>query len=132
MNRYYQDLLAKELVENRQMAFVSGARQVGKTTLSQQIAQQFEVSNYLNWDNIEHRQLILGDNKMLVEYLGLNQLRTVFPLLILDEIHKFSQWKQFLKGLFDQFSGKIAILVTGSARMDIFRKERWSLAICVP
>jgi len=127
MDRYYQAFLATELVEHRQMAFVSGARQVGKTTLSQQIAQQFKISNYLNWDNIEHRQLILGDNKMLVEHFGLNQLKTASPLLILDEIHKYSQWKQFLKGLFDQFSGQIAILVTGSARMDIFRKGGDSL-----
>jgi len=115
MDRYYHTLLNNELVENRQMAFVSGARPVGKTTLAKQISQLFQSALYLNWDDTEHRQLILGETKDLVETLGLNQLQTSPPLLILDEIHKYSQWKTFLKGLFDRFEGKLAILVTGSA-----------------
>ncbi len=106
------------------MVFVSGARQVGKTTLAKQIAQNFSVAIYLNWDDIEHRQIILGD---LVDLLGLNQLNTGLPLLILDELHKFADWKSFLKGLFDRFEGRLAILVTGSARMDVFRKGGDSL-----
>jgi len=124
MDRHYHRFLASSLIEHRQMVFVSGARQVGKTTLAKQIAQKFSAATYLNWDDLEHRQIILGN---LVEILGLNQLNNDLPLLILDEIHKFPDWKYFLKGLFDRFEGKLAILVTGSARMDVFRKGGDSL-----
>ena len=127
MDRYYHTVLANELAENRQMAFVSGARQVGKTTLAKQIGQLFQSTFYLNWDDIEHRQLILAETKVLVEALGLNQLQTRPPLLILDEIHKYRNWKTFLKGLFDRFEGQLAILVTGSARLDVFKKGGDSL-----
>jgi hypothetical protein len=109
------------------MAFVSGARQVGKTTLAKQMSQHFQATLYLNWDDTEHRLLILGETSALVEALGLNQLKTHSPLLILDEIHKYSHWKSFLKGLFDRFEGQLAILVTGSARMDIYKKGGDSL-----
>ncbi len=113
MDRHYHRFLASSLIEHRQMAFVSGARQVGKTTLAQQIGQNFSAAIYLNWDDLEH--------------LDLNRLNSDVPLLILDEIHKFADWKSFLKGLFDRFEGKLAILVTGSARMDVFRKGGDSL-----
>jgi len=127
MDRYYHAILANELVEHRQMAFVSGARQVGKTTLAKQISQYFQPTVYLNWDAIEHRQIILGETATLVDMLGLNQLSAHSPLLILDEIHKYSQWKLFLKGLFDRFEGQLAILITGSARLDVFKKGGDSL-----
>jgi len=127
MERYYHAILAHELAEHRQMAFVSGARQVGKTTLAKQISQHFQSTLYLNWDDTQHRQLILAETAALVEALGLNQLKTHSPLLVLDEIHKYSHWKSFLKGLFDRFERQLAILVTGSARMDIFKKGGDSL-----
>ncbi len=118
MDRYYYTIIARELVEHRQMAFISGARQVGKTTLAKQISQNFQTTLYLNWDDTSHRLLILGETAGLIEALGLNQLKTTVPLLVLDEIHKYSKWKSFLKGLFDRFEGRVAILVTGSARLD--------------
>jgi len=83
--------------------------------------------NYLNWDDIEHRQILLGETKTLVDMLGLNQLSAHTPLLILDEIHKYAHWKLFLKGLFDRFEGQLAILITGSARLDVFKKGGDSL-----
>lgn len=121
MERYYHAILAHELTEHRQMAFVSGARQVGKTTLAKQISQHFQPTLYLNWDDLEHRQIILAKTASLIDQLGLNQLSTHTPLLVLDEIHKYPHWKQFLKGLFDRFAGQLAILITGSARLDIFK-----------
>ena len=127
MDRYYHTILANELTKHRQMAFVSGARQVGKTTLAKQISQHFQHAVYLNWDDIEHRQIILGETATLVEILGLNRLSAHTPLLILDEIHKYSHWKLFLKGLFDRFEKQLAILITGSARLDVFKKGGDSL-----
>lgn len=76
---------------NKKMVFVSGPRQCGKTTLAQKILAESsagEVCAYLNWDFGEDRE---------------NILREQFParagLLVLDEIHKYSRWRQMVKGL---------------------------------
>jgi predicted AAA+ superfamily ATPase len=45
-NRFYDSLISDHLANNRQMAFISGPRQVGKTTSCQAHA-----SNYINWDH---------------------------------------------------------------------------------
>lgn len=42
-------------------------------------------------------------------------------MLVLDEVHKFKDWRQYLKGIFDLFGITKKILVTGSARLDYYR-----------
>ncbi len=110
--RYLQSQISKDLVEK--MAFVGGPRQVGKTTLSRQIIKQ--KNSYLNWDNVEHRSSIIK-----------NQLPTHLNELIFDEIHKFANWRGFMKGLYDTYGEQIKIIVTGSARLDHFKKGGDSL-----
>jgi len=36
--------------------------------------------------------------------------------VIFDEIHKYRHWKNYLKGVYDQFGGEYRFLVTGSGR----------------
>lgn len=59
IRRFYEKIIQNHIDEYSQMIFISGSRQVGKTT----IAKTFQTSekSYLNWDNIIHRQIILGD-----------------------------------------------------------------------
>ena len=52
--RLYTDIVVRHLAEDRQMVFISGPRQVGKTTLCAGLS-----TRYLNWDNGEHRLVIL-------------------------------------------------------------------------
>jgi len=118
--------LSKELFENRQMIFVSGPRQVGKTTLANQLLQN-TTGSYFNWDNSDHRQTLLSGMEAIAEKAKLNQLVSEKPLIVFDELHKFRDWKNWLKGFFDTYENKVNILVTGSARMDIFRKGGDSL-----
>ena len=61
-DRIYDSLLAEHLAHNRQMAFVSGPRQVGKTTTCRNHA-----DTYANWDNIDDRELILSGPANVVE-----------------------------------------------------------------
>lgn len=100
------------------MVFISGPRQVGKTTLSKQIGHQFfpGTYHYLNWDNRQDRKHIIS---------GI--LPAGNSLLIFDEIHKYRNWKNYLKGEYDKYSDKFKILVTGSAKLDIYRKGGDSL-----
>ena len=100
------------------MVFVSGSRQVGKTTLARQIGQNYFTDKYayLNWDNRQDRKAILS-----------SAFSPDAKLFIFDELHKYKSWKNYLKGEYDKRKDSINILVTGSARLDIYRKGGDSL-----
>jgi hypothetical protein len=106
--RYLQTQVLEDLT--RKMVFVGGPRQVGKTTFARSLTPKH---TYLNWDVDGQRTKIL--DKELGEA----------PLLILDELHKFHRWRNYLKGLYDAQgldpSSRRKILVTGSARLDYYR-----------
>lgn len=105
------------------MAFVSGPRQSGKTTASKQISDFYDVSRYFNWDEKKFR---LSWKQNPIQALGeynLNQKN----LVILDEVHKNKLWKNDLKGLYDLKKDDYSLIVTGSARLDAFRKSGDSL-----
>ena len=120
--RIYDTLLAEHLAKHRQMALVSGPRQVGKTTTCQGHAQ-----TYANWDNIDDRERILAGPTRLVDQFELNRLSETTPVVLFDELHKYPRWKQFLKGFFDTYSDRVKIIVTGSSRMDVYRRGGDSL-----
>jgi predicted AAA+ superfamily ATPase len=115
-------MLAEHLKQHRQMVFLSGPRQVGKTTSVRLIA-----NHYLNWDVEADRRLLLGQPAALVTHLGLDRLSESGVLLALDELHKFPRWKGFLKGLFDRWSPQLKMIVTGSSRLDVYRRSGDSL-----
>ena len=111
MNRYIAETIQQDLA--RKMVFVAGPRQVGKTTLAKSLCRESDL--YLNWDIPVERDLIL---------------RRKLPssgLLVFDEIHKFRGWRDYLKGLFDERGKALQILVTGSAKLDIYRFKGDSL-----
>ncbi len=120
--RIYDTLLAEHLAKHRQMAFVSGPRQVGKTTTCRNHA-----DTYANWDNVDDREQILAGPARLVERLELNRLSKTTPAALFDELHKYPRWKQFLKGFFDTYADQVRIIVTGSSRMDVYRRGGDSL-----
>ena len=107
------------------MAFVTGPRQVGKTTLVKQFAatEGRGPSIYLNYDIADDRRRILK-NDIAVAPLLHNMPR---PSVIFDEIHKMRLFKRWLKGFFDQYGKIVDIIVTGSGRLDLFQKGGDSL-----
>lgn len=120
--RIYDSLLAEHLANNRQMAFVTGPRQVGKTTTCRDHADA-----YVDWDNIDDREQILAGPAKLAERLELNRLSKTIPVALFDELHKYPRWKQFLKGFFDTFADRVRIIITGSSRLDVYRRGGDSL-----
>ena len=120
--RIHDSILAEHLADHRQMAFVSGPRQVGKTTTCRQRADAC-----LNWDDVDDRELILAGPRSLIATLGLDRLTGTAPVVLFDELHKFPRWKQFLKGFFDTHADRVRIVVTGSARLDVYRRGGDSL-----
>jgi predicted AAA+ superfamily ATPase len=120
--RLYDTLLAEHLIKQRQMAFVSGPRQVGKTTTC-----RIHGDTYINWDNIDDREAILAGPTKLIDQFQLDRLSRTLPIVIFDELHKYPRWKQFLKGFFDTYADQLRIMVTGSSRMDVYRRGGDSL-----
>ena len=112
------------MTEFHKMAFVSGPRQVGKTTLAQQYQRRFGQSVYLNWDSLPHQRTILTD-PAFVEKENRDPTRPF--LVVLDEIHKYARWKNYLKGLYDQYHEEFRFLVTGSGQLELFKKGGDSL-----
>jgi uncharacterized protein len=122
MKRIYNRIIAEHFKENRQMAFLSGPRQVGKTTLSKAVS-----SDYLTWDNQKDRaNILLGPNNIATQ-LDIDTLMKAHKIVTFDELHKYSKWKTFIKGFFDSYGDKLKCCVTGSARLNIFKKGGDSL-----
>jgi uncharacterized protein len=107
--RYVSSLIAEDL--NSKMVFLGGPRQVGKTTVARALAENCRNPVYLNWDSRPHRQTIMR-----------RQWVPESDLIILDEIHKYSKWKSLVKGMWDTRRPQERILITGSSRLDIFRR----------
>src|SRR5262245_43774055 len=122
--RRYTALLREHFRKHRQIALLAGPRQVGKTTVCRTVDAD---ARYLNWDDTGCRRLILPGPKALAEALGLARLRAERPLVVFDELHKHRKWKQFLKGFFDGHADRVRIAVTGSARLDVYRRGGDSL-----
>jgi len=102
---------------DRKMVFLVGPRQAGKTWLAKDVLSEYEAGVYLNYDQVVDRKIIHNQ-----AWLPSTQL------LVLDELHKMPDWKNYLKGLYDTKSEHTKILVTGSARLDIFNQVGDSLA----
>ena len=114
-NRNICPFLLEDIKEK--MLFLGGPRQIGKTTLAKELlTKEMEGYIYYNWDNLDHRQRVL---------------KAKWPndveLLIFDELHKYRRWKNFIKGQYDVLKDKYRFLVTGSARLDLYRKKNDSL-----
>ena len=120
--RLYAAVLQDHLQRHRQMALISGPRQVGKTTLCRALSDA-----YFNWDNADDRRRLLRGPAALAEALQLDRLRARPPVAVLDELHKYSKWKTLLKGFFDTHGDRVRLLVTGSSRLDVFRRGGDSL-----
>jgi len=115
MERFQKQIILRDL--RKKMVLLAGPRQAGKTTLAKSIAQEFPSFLYLNYDRFEDRKMIENES-----------WHPSVELLIFDEIHKMSLWKSYLKGVYDTKATHQKILVTGSARLEIFNQVGDSLA----
>ena len=101
------------------MVFLGGPRQVGKTTLALSVlgdqADEMHPA-YFNWDD-----------PRAASRLRKLELPPGERLLIFDELHKYARWRGLVKGIYDTEKSRRRLLVTGSARLDYYRKGGDSL-----
>ena len=112
MERYLKTFILDDL--NKKIVLLTGPRQCGKTTLSKMLSDNFD---YFNFDNPEHRLGIMEKTWDRSK-----------DLVIFDELHKLKNWKSWLKGVYDTEGVQPNIIVTGSAKLDTYRKVGDSLA----
>jgi len=121
--RYLSPAVTNLAFAGKKMAFVSGPRQCGKTTLAKMLLKHREAGAYHNWDDVAFRRLWAKQPSAAVP----KPEGKTRPLLILDELHKHRRWKRSLKGVFDTLTAPCDILVTGSARLGIYMRGSDSL-----
>jgi hypothetical protein len=113
----------------RQMVFIGGPRQAGKTTLARRILDETgSASLYYNWDLREIRDAFRSDPSFFESAMRGVRAGGRIPWMCFDEIHKMPKWKNILKGVFDKFESECRFIVTGSARLEWLRRAGDSLA----
>ena len=112
--RYLLPFVKNDL--KKKMVFIGGPRQCGKTTMSLSLLKGEYSGAYFNWDLLADRNKILGGKWTDQEVL-----------LIFDEIHKYKKWRNLIKGYYDTQKENHKFLVTGSARLDYYRRGGDSL-----
>jgi len=115
MKRYCEKFIIEDL--KKKMVFIGGPRQVGKTTLSKRLLKEDHLQGeYFNWDKDEDRKALMK-----------KQWKQDSPLIIFDELHKYPRWKRWIKGVWDSRETDQTYLVTGSARLDVYKRGGDSL-----
>ena len=112
-SRYIEKYILDDL--KKKMVFISGPRQCGKTTLVKGLIKNKQ-SLYLNWDDVQGR-------KKITQQAWTDE----DEFIAFDEIHKYSRWKNWLKGVFDTQKEKHKFIITGSARLDLYKKGQDSM-----
>jgi len=124
--RKVEEFAFDENLTGRHMVFLAGPRQVGKTMLAKQWLKKRGCAKlYYNWDDISTRQAYITDSRFFES--AARSLDTRDPWIVFDEIHKRNRWRDILKGAYDLFGEEFRFLITGSARLDLFRRSGDSL-----
>ncbi|HKK82799.1 MAG TPA: AAA family ATPase, partial [Atribacterota bacterium] len=123
--RYVYQKIWGKLSSYKKLVLLSGPRQSGKTTLAKIISHNYTNKIYYNWDDIPSKRKLIQDPYFFEK---IDRVDHSMPLVILDEIYKYSNWKNYLKGVYDQFADEYQFLVTGSGRLDLYQKGGDSLA----
>jgi predicted AAA+ superfamily ATPase len=122
MKRIYHKFITNHFKKYEKMLFIMGPRQVGKTTQSMRFGDEGE-SFYFNWDDSADRSMIIQGTHVVAKHIGLTEEVGIDKMIVFDEIHKFHDWKNFVKGFYDKYhSPTTKIIVTGSAKLDTYRK----------
>jgi uncharacterized protein len=127
----YKRLLSDVCFEpefGRQMRFITGPRQCGKTTLAKQFLKENLQNSYYNFDQRDVRNRLRKEEYFYENDILNSKHPDKHKWVCFDELHKIPKWKNILKGYFDRDEGKINFILTGSARLDLFRRSGDSLA----
>lgn len=131
IKRIYQSIIDEHLEKySNKMVLLAGPRQVGKTTLGHMVLNNESYNEiYLNWDNRNKQKLITGGFGDILQSFASNALseQDKVNVVYFDELHKYKKWKSLLRGYQSELTQDSRIIVTGSARMEAYKKGGESL-----
>ena len=116
-NRYLEKHLKKDLKEK--ILILTGPRQSGKTMLSKNLYSPSADYDYFNYFDVKDRLT-----------LEKKEWNRDCKYLVFDELHIKKNWKRWLKALYETTELNPGIIVTGSARLETYRRSGDSLAGC--
>lgn len=119
MKRNMYEKIWKNLSKFKQMIFIAGPRQAGKTTFAKMVADTYPNHIYFNWDIIDEKRKLLEDPFF---YEKVNRQDDSKPLVVFDELHKYSHWKNYLKSVFDRDHEEYKFIVSGSGRLNLYQR----------
>ena len=112
-NLEYKRYFIRENKIKHRLTIITGARGVGKTTT---------IAQYIH-SHSELKALYVSMDSFLVGELSMYEIAQEFvqnggELLCFDEIHKYTNWSQELKNIYDSYP-KLRILASGSSALEI-------------
>ncbi len=107
-NRYLSAAISEDALKDKKIAFISGPRQVGKTTMGKSLLKS--KNNDFNWDQSSFKRIWTKSPEKTLKNIDSS------PVLF-DEIHKDKKWKSKIKGIYDSFSDKLEILVVHYSKL---------------
>lgn len=126
----FETILARVRERRRHIQVLAGPRQVGKSTLALQVAQEAGLA----WRYASADEPLLRDRTWIAaEWESARALaaREGAALLILDEVQKVTNWSEAVKRLWDEDTragSEVRVLVLGSAALLVQRGLTESLA----
>ena len=118
--RYVFNKLNSRLFREPRIKLVRGFRGSGKTTLLLQIFNEYrDRAIYLSADS----PMIAGEK--LYDVLK-SLISEGYSLLLVDEVHKYPEWKRDVKAIYDEFP-KVTIVCSGSAPLALVPERREEL-----
>lgn len=110
---YKRYFIENNKLTNR-LSIIQGARGVGKTITIAQYASSYDLNDvlYISLDDV------FLDSRYKIIDIADKFEKNGGKLLCLDEIHKYPNWSQELKNIYDKYD-KLKIIVSGSSAMHI-------------
>lgn len=111
--------LFKDVDWTSQLNFIVGMRGVGKTTMMLQYIKEIHKES--------QKALYISADNTLLQKKGLFETAWEFEqnggrLLAIDEIHKYNNWNQELKNIYDSFD-QLKVVVSGSSSVSIIKGQ---------
>ena len=123
VERYLKQKIKNQLNKGKVIVLV-GARQVGKTTLIEEIfadSKNNPQTVVFNGDNLEAQKLSKMTSDQIKRKVGKANL------LLIDEAHKINRIGDIVKSLVDDYGKSLQIILTGSSTINLIDKTAESL-----
>ena len=104
--RHHEQVLRERLARARTL-IVGGPRQVGKTVACARLS-----PNYLDWNDVADRIVLVRGPEAILKHLGLERAREREATVVIDNLHGHRNWKGLLRNFSARYGARLRLLVT--------------------